>query len=258
MAAPVALITGAGSGIGRASALSLAAAGYRIGALGHAGDELTAVVREIEAKGQTALALPADISDESQMHDAVAKLINRYGRLDAVVANAGINGTWAPVDELTLAEWNKTLSVNLTGTFLTIKMAVPHLKKAGGGSIVVVSSINGTRTFTTPGATAYTATKAAQVAIVQQLALELARHHIRINAVCPGEIDTRIEDNTSRRNEEKTAIPVIWPDGQVPLTEGRPGRSEDVAEIITFLASNKARHMTGSPVWVDGGQGLLR
>lgn len=258
MAAPVALITGAGSGIGRASALSLAAAGYRIGALGHAGDELTAVVREIEAKGQTAVALPADISDESQMHDAVAKLINRYGRLDAVVANAGINGTWAPVDELTLAEWNKTLSVNLTGTFLTIKMAVPHLKKAGGGSIVVVSSINGTRTFTTPGATAYTATKAAQVAIVQQLALELARHHIRINAVCPGEIDTRIEDNTSRRNEEKTAIPVIWPDGQVPLTEGRPGRSEDVAEIITFLASNKARHMTGSPVWVDGGQGLLR
>lgn len=258
MAAPVALITGAGSGIGRASALSLAAAGYRIGALGHAGDELTAVVREIEAKGQTALALPADISDESQMHDAVAKLINRYGRLDAVVANAGINGTWAPVDELTLAEWNKTISVNLTGTFLTIKMAVPHLKKAGGGSIVVVSSINGTRTFTTPGATAYTATKAAQVAIVQQLALELARHHIRINAVCPGEIDTRIEDNTSRRNEEKTAIPVIWPDGQVPLTEGRPGRSEDVAEIITFLASNKARHMTGSPVWVDGGQGLLR
>lgn len=258
MAAPVALITGAGSGIGRASALSLAAAGYRIGALGHAGDELTAVVREIEAKGQTALALPADISDESQMHDAVAKLMNRYGRLDAVVANAGINGTWAPVDELTLAEWNKTLSVNLTGTFLTIKMAVPHLKKAGGGSIVVVSSINGTRTFTTPGATAYTATKAAQVAIVQQLALELARHHIRINAVCPGEIDTRIEDNTSRRNEEKTAIPVIWPDGQVPLTEGRPGRSEDVAEIITFLASNKARHMTGSPVWVDGGQGLLR
>lgn len=258
MAAPVALITGAGSGIGRASALSLAAAGYRIGALGHAGDELTAVVREIEAKGQTALALPADISDESQMHDAVAKLMNCYGRLDAVVANAGINGTWAPVDELTLAEWNKTLSVNLTGTFLTIKMAVPHLKKAGGGSIVVVSSINGTRTFTTPGATAYTATKAAQVAIVQQLALELARHHIRINAVCPGEIDTRIEDNTSRRNEEKTAIPVIWPDGQVPLTEGRPGRSEDVAEIITFLASNKARHMTGSPVWVDGGQGLLR
>lgn len=258
MAAPVALITGAGSGIGRASALSLAAAGYRIGALGHAGDELTAVVREIEAEGQTAVALPADISDESQMHDAVAKLMNRYGRLDAVVANAGINGTWAPVDELTLAEWNKTLSVNLTGTFLTIKMAVPHLKKAGGGSIVVVSSINGTRTFTTPGATAYTATKAAQVAIVQQLALELARHHIRINAVCPGEIDTRIEDNTSRRNEEKTAIPVIWPDGQVPLTEGRPGRSEDVAEIITFLASNKARHMTGSPVWVDGGQGLLR
>lgn len=254
----VALVTGAGSGIGRASAFSLAAAGYHIGALGHASDELTDMVQALEAVGHTAIALPADIADESQIHSAISKLMERYGRLDVVVANAGINGAWAPIDDLTLEEWNKTISVNLTGTFLTIKATVPHLKKAGGGSIVVVSSINGTRTFTTPGATAYTATKAAQVAMVQQLALELARHHIRINAVCPGAIDTRIEDNTSRRHEEETIIPVIWPDGQVPLTEGKPGRSEDVADVITFLASQKARHITGSPVWVDGGQGLLR
>jgi NAD(P)-dependent dehydrogenase (short-subunit alcohol dehydrogenase family) len=125
-------------------------------------------------------------------------------------------------------------------------------------SIIVVSSINGTRTFTTPGATAYTATKAGQVAMVQQLALELARHHIRINAVCPGEIETNIDENTDLRKEDQTAIPVIWPEGQVPLTGGRPGKSSDVADVIAFLAYDKARHITGSPIWVDGGQGLLR
>lgn len=192
------------------------------------------------------------------MRAAVATLIERYGRLDVVVANAGINGVWAPIDDLTLGEWNKTILVNLTGTFLTINATVPPLKASGGGSIIVVSSINGTRTFTTPGATAYTATKAGQVAMVQQLALELARHHIRINAVCPGEIDTNIEANTSLRLEQETAIPVIWPEGQVPITGGRPGRSEDVADVIVFLASDKARHITGSPIWIDGGQGLLR
>jgi len=192
------------------------------------------------------------------MEEAVSELARRYGRLDVVVANAGINGAWAPIDDLTLEEWNRTISTNLTGTFLTIRATVPLLKAAGGGSIIVVSSINGTRTFTTPGATAYTATKAGQVAMVQQLALELARHHIRINAVCPGEIETNIDSNTALRQEDQTVIPVIWPDGQVPITGGRPGKSSDVADVIAFLASDKARHITGSPIWVDGGQGLLR
>lgn len=258
MANRVALVTGAGSGIGRACAVSLAANGYAVGVLGHSGDELQEVVLKIEANGHEGISLDADISDEDQMRTAVATLVEQYGRLDVVVANAGINGVWAPIDDLSLEEWNKTIAVNLTGTFLTIATAVPLLKASGGGSIIVVSSINGTRTFTTPGATAYTATKAGQVAMVQQLALELARHHIRINAVCPGEIDTNIESNTLLRHEHETAIPVVWPEGQVPITGGRPGRSEDVADVITFLASDQARHITGSPIWVDGGQGLLR
>jgi NAD(P)-dependent dehydrogenase (short-subunit alcohol dehydrogenase family) len=107
-------------------------------------------------------------------------------------------------------------------------------------------------------AMAYTATKAGQVAMFQQLALELARHHIRINAVCPGEIETNFDANTSLRKDDETAIPVVWPEGQVPITEGRPGRSEDVGEVIAFLASDRSRHVTGSPIWVDGGQGVLR
>jgi NAD(P)-dependent dehydrogenase (short-subunit alcohol dehydrogenase family) len=254
----VALVTGAGSGIGRAAAMALAHDGFRIGVLGHNGGETEETVRQIGEAGGDAFALLADVSDEGQMRTATKTLVERYGRLDVVVANAGINGVWAPIDDLTLEEWNKTISVNLTGTFLTINTAVPYMKQSGGGSIIVVSSINGTRTFTTPGATAYAATKAGQVAMVQQLALELARHRIRINAVCPGEIDTNIGVNTDLRRQEETAIPVIWPEGQVPITRGNPGRSEDVADVILFLASEKSRHVTGSPVWVDGGQGLLR
>lgn len=254
----VALVTGAGSGIGKATAVLLASKGYSVGVLGHTAEELSVTCSEISARGGRSVSLLADIVDEPAMRNAVEQLVSKFGRLDAVVANAGINGVWAPIDDLTLDEWNRTISINLTGTFLTVNTTVPHLKASGGGSIVVVSSINGTRTFTTPGATAYTATKAGQVAMVQQLALELARHHIRINAVCPGEIETNIEANTDLRNEDQTAIPVVWPEGQVPITGGKPGHSRDVAAVIGFLLSDEARHMTGSPVWVDGGQGLLR
>jgi NAD(P)-dependent dehydrogenase (short-subunit alcohol dehydrogenase family) len=258
MKTAVALVTGAGSGIGKAAALALAKEGFKVGALGHTQEEISSTVNAILAAGGDAVAVLADISDEHQMEAAVRQLTEQFSRLDVVVANAGINGVWAPIDDLKLSEWNDTIAVNLTGTFLTIRATVPELKRSGGGSIIVISSINGTRTFTTPGATAYSAAKAGQVAMVQQLALELARHHIRINAVCPGEIETNIDANTSVRNEEETAIPVVWPEGQVPITGGRPGRSEDVADVIVFLASDKCRHITGSPVWVDGGQGLLR
>lgn len=258
MKTAVALVTGAGSGIGKAAAMALAKEGFKVGALGHTQEEISSTVNAILAAGGDAVAVLADISDEHQMEAAVRQLTEQFSRLDVVVANAGINGVWAPIDDLKLSEWNDTIAVNLTGTFLTIRATVPELKRSGGGSIIVVSSINGTRTFTTPGATAYSAAKAGQVAMVQQLALELARHHIRINAVCPGEIETNIDANTSVRNEEETAIPVVWPEGQVPITGGRPGRSEDVADVIVFLASDKCRHITGSPVWVDGGQGLLR
>lgn len=254
----VALVTGAGSGIGKATAFALAQAGYLVGVLGDDLEDVSPVADELERHGTKAVALRADIAVESEMRKAVHDLVSVFGRLDVVVANAGINGVWAPIDDLRPDEWDRTIAVNLRGTYLTVHTTVPHLKAAGGGSIVVVSSINGTRTFTTPGATAYTATKAGQVAMVQQLALELAKHHIRINAVCPGEIETNISSNTSLRGKEQTAIPVIWPEGQVPITGGAPGRSEDVASAIVFLCSENARHITGSPLWIDGGQGLLR
>lgn len=254
----VALVTGAGSGIGKAVAERLAAFQISVGALGRTAPEIERTVTTIRSRGGYALALEADVADEGQMRAAIDKLIATYGRLDIVVANAGINGVWAPIDDLKPHEWDETVAVNLRGTYLTLHLCVPHLKAAGSGAIVIVSSINGTRTFTSPGATAYTATKAAQVAMAQQLALELGKHRIRVNAVCPGAIRTGISDNTSLRGEEESAVPVEWPEGEIPLTGGEPGEPDQVAAVIQFLVSNDAQHVTGSPIWVDGGQGLLR
>ncbi|MFN4210577.1 MAG: SDR family oxidoreductase [Devosia sp.] len=256
-AGKVALVTGAGSGIGKATALRLAAGGASIVAISRTLKEVEQTRDEIIAAGGKALALDADVADEAEMRHVIERTMADYGRLDIVVANAGINGMWAPIDELTPDEWDTTMQVNLRGTYMTLHLSVPHLRKAGG-AIIIVSSINGNRTFTTAGATAYSATKAAQVAMAQQLALELGKHGIRVNAVCPGAIDTEISDNTKKRNVESVRVPVQWPEGDIPITGGKPGSSADVADVIAFLASDAARHVTGVPIYIDGGQSLLR
>lgn len=256
-AGKVAFVTGAGSGIGKATALRLAKGGAKVVVLSRTTEEIEATAGEIRSGGGEALAITADISEEESTRDAVRQAVEAYGRLDIVVANAGINGMWAPIDDLTPDEWDQTITVNLRGTYLTLHFAVPHLKRQGG-AIIIVSSINGNRTFTTGGASAYSATKAAQVAMAQQLALELGRDAIRVNAVCPGAIDTEIDDNTDKRNVESVTIPVEFREGDIPITGGKPGSSAAVADVIAFLASDAARHVTGVPVYIDGGQSLLR
>lgn len=252
-----ALVTGAGSGIGRASALCFAREGARIGVLSDTEAEIREAAAEIERAGGKAIPLVADVADADQVRRAVEETARAFGRIDIVFANAGINGVWAPVDELKPNEFDRTIAVNLRGTFLTIHYAVPHLKRAGGGSILITSSINGTRTFSSAGATAYTCTKAAQVAMTQQLALELARHRIRVNVICPGKIETDIPDNTFPRHTEAAEVPAEYPKGSIPLTDGKSGTSEEVADLALFLVSDRARHITGTPVWIDGGQSLL-
>jgi NAD(P)-dependent dehydrogenase (short-subunit alcohol dehydrogenase family) len=253
----VALVTGAGSGIGRAAAVLMARQGAKVGVLSHTRSEIESAADEIRKGGGEAMPLVADVSDAEQMQAAVRLLVEAYGRLDIVFANAGINGVWAPIDELQPDEWDKTIAVNLRGTYLTIHHAVPHLKRAGGGSIVITASINGTRKFASPGATAYSATKAAQVAMSGMLALELAKHKIRVNVVCPGKIETEIEGNTEHRNAEEAEVKVEYPEGNIPLTGGEPGSSFDVAELVLFLASDRAKHISGTPVWIDGAQSLM-
>jgi NAD(P)-dependent dehydrogenase (short-subunit alcohol dehydrogenase family) len=253
----VALVTGAGSGIGEAAARIMAQAGAKIAALGRTESELEKVVDKIKADGGEAIAVMADVSKPDEMEAAIKKAGEQWGRLDVVVANAGINGVWAPLEELTPDEWDSTLEINLKGTFLTVKYALPYLKKQGG-AIVVVSSVNGTRMFSNTGATAYSCSKAAQIAFTKMVALELAPHRIRVNAICPGAIETDIDENTDKRNQEKVKIPVEFPKGAIPLTGGEPGTSEQCGQLILFLASDASSHISGTEMWIDGAQSLLQ
>lgn len=250
----VALVTGGGSGIGKATAILLARQGAKVAVLNRSPPDET--IQAIEKDGHTALALEADVTDHHKVQRQIQRMIDQWGRLDIVFANAGINGTWAPIEELSPDEWRKTFDVNVQGTFHVLKYAVPHLKKQGG-SIIINSSVNGTRMFSNTGATAYSGTKAALVAMTKMLALELADRKVRVNAVCPGWIETEIEDNTDRRNLEKVKEPVEFPEGRVPLTDGKPGSPEQVAQVVAFLASSASDHVSGSVIFVDGAQSLL-
>ena len=256
LAGKVALITGAGSGIGKAAALLLAKEGAKVAALGRTEDELKETVTQIRDAGGEAIPLSADISQPNEMQQAVQQLVNQWGRLDIVFANAGINGVWAPLEELEPEEWDKTINVNLKGTFLTLKYAVPYLKQQGG-SVIITSSVNGTRIFSNTGATAYSCTKAAQVAFTKMVALELAEQRIRVNVICPGAIETNIDQSTEQRDLEKVREPVEYPEGRIPLTDGKSGSSEQVAQLVLFLASDASSHITGTEIWIDGGESLL-
>jgi NAD(P)-dependent dehydrogenase (short-subunit alcohol dehydrogenase family) len=184
-------------------------------------------------------------------------VVLQWGRLDIVFANAGINGVWAPLDEIEPEEWDRTLAINLRGTFLTIKYAVPYLQREGG-SIIITSSVNGTRMFSNSGATAYACSKAAQVALAKMAALELAKYRIRVNVICPGAISTEIQESTQERHIYKARAPVQFPTGDIPLTRGTPGSADDIAEAVAFLASDAARHISGTEMYVDGAQSLLQ
>lgn len=253
----IALVTGAGSGIGNATAVKLAADGARVIVHAHREDEMKATVSDIARDGGDAFGVTADLRDDDAVREAIQCGVEHYGTLDIVVANAGINGVWAPIDELQPAEWDNTIGTNLRGTYLTLHYCVPHLKRAGGGSIVIVSSINGTRTFSLGGASAYSTTKAGLLALGKMLALELAKHRIRVNVVCPGRVETEIGENTGFRHREEASELADYPGGDIPLTHGRAGKRTDIAELIAFLSSDRAKWITGTPVWIDGGQSLL-
>ncbi|SMB80474.1 SDR family oxidoreductase [Deinococcus hopiensis] len=253
----VAFITGGASGIGAGTARRFAQEGAQVVLADVQAEEGERVRTDIEEQGGQALYVNCDVSDAESVRQAIQAAVERFGRLDVVFANAGINGVWTPIDELEPEEWDKTLNINLRGTYLTVHYAVPHLKKAGGGSIIITSSVNGNRTFSSPGASAYSTSKAGQVAFMKMIALELGRDNIRCNAVCPGAIHTNIEQRTEHRDTEKLGIEVELPEGSPALNEGQ-GEPVDVADTCLFLASDLSRHVSGVDIYVDGGASLLR
>jgi NAD(P)-dependent dehydrogenase (short-subunit alcohol dehydrogenase family) len=253
----VAFVTGAASGIGRSAAVRFAKEGAKVAIADTDEGDGTRVCKEIERAGGEAIFARCDVSDSEQVKRAIDRTVKELGRLDVVFANAGINGVWAPLDELRPEEWDRTLAVNLKGTYLTLHHAIPHLKRLGGGSIIITSSVNGTRTFSNAGASAYSTSKAGQVALMKMAALELGRHDIRVNAICPGAIHTNIEESTKKRHTDTIGIKVVLPEGS-PAIDGGQGEPEEVADTCLFLASDLSRHVSGVEIFVDGGASLLR
>lgn len=256
IAGQVAFVTGGSSGIGKGAALRLARAGAKVAVVGRTPKEVRETCDEIKAFEGDALAVIADVSKTASMTQAYERVRQAWGRLDIVFANAGINGVWTGLGQLKPEEWDETIAVNLRGTFLTVKLALPLLQRRGG-SIIITASVNGTRMFSNTGASAYATSKAAQVAFARMCALELAANRIRVNTICPGAIKTEIADNTRRRGLRGLRLPVEFPKGKIPLTDGEPGTADEVAELVLFLASPHSRHITGTEIFIDGAESLL-
>ena len=256
LAEKVAVITGGGSGIGRAAAMLMAQEGAKVAIIDRTLETAQETVRQLINEGGSGLAIVADVADYQQMQQAFETIFDKYQRIDIVFANAGINGVWSPIEEIEPDEWDRTINTNLTGTFLTVKYAVPYLKKQGG-SIVITSSINGTRSFRKVGATAYACTKAAQVTFAKMLALELAASQIRVNVICPGGVLTAIDQSTVKRHLDRISVAPDSIQDMIPLTDNTAGSSEEVAQLVLFLVSDTSSFITGTEVWIDGGGSLI-
>ena len=257
LANKVALITGGGSGIGAATARTFAGEGAAVGVLDMRPDPAEAVAKSIRDAGGRALALEANVGDEGALAAAIQRTVQEFGALHVVFANAGINGMQCPIEEMTLDEWNATITTNLTGTFLTVKHAIPHLRAAGGGSIVITASVNGTHLFSAPGYSAYSTSKGGQAIFGRMAAGELARWDIRVNTVCPGAIRTNIGERTYQRDLDKVRWDMKMPDRFPPLY-GRSADPSEVADVVLFLASDESKYVTGAQIVVDAGFTILR
>lgn len=243
-----ALVTGATSGIGRATALRFAAEGARLALVGRDAEELEGVAAEVGARGGVeALAVRADVTSEEDARRAVERTVETFGALDVLVNAAGIlaSGT---VETTTLGAWDEMLNVNLRAVFHLMQLAAPHLERRPG-NVVNVSSVTGLRAF--PGVLAYCVSKAGVDQLTRCAALELAAKGVRVNAVNPGVVVTEVH-RRSGMSEERYAAFLEHSTETHPL--GRVGTAEEVAELILFLASDRAAWITGATYSIDGGR----
>ncbi|MCS5638061.1 MAG: glucose 1-dehydrogenase [Myxococcota bacterium] len=241
----VALVTGAGSGIGRRSAELLAREGARVLVCDLDEPAGNAAAAAINDAGGEAEFCRVDVAEEAEVEAMVAHCLRRFGRLDCAVNNAGIAGPGGNLDGVGLADWNRVLAVNLTGVFLCMKSQIPVMREQGGGSIVNMSS--GAGLIATPGLAPYSASKHGVLGITRAAALENARLGVRINAVCPGSIDTPML-RAAMEADPKTDKMIR---GSMPI--GRLGEAEEIAEAVVWLCSDRASLVTGHSMGVDGG-----
>ena len=245
LAGKVALVTGGSLGIGTAIVRDLAESGADVAFTyrSHAGEAQT-LAREVEALGRRALPLEADVSSFDRAPQAVAEVLESLGRLDILVNNAGMN--WDGVIwKMTEEQWDRVISVDLKGTFNYIRSVAGHFKEQNGGKIVNITSINGLRGKF--GQSNYTAAKGGVIALTKTVARELGKYGVNVNAVAPGLIETAMVQQAPQQVRDLALAEILL---------GRLGKPEEVAWVVSFLCSERARHITGEVISVDGGQYL--
>lgn len=242
----VAIITGAASGMGRATAVRFAGEGAKIviADLNKEGGESAA--RDCRENGSDAVFQKTDVSAEADIKAAVDRAVKEFGRLDIIYNNAGLGGAVGPIEQIEIENWNRTMGILLTGVFLGIKHAVPEMRKAGGGSIISTASIAGIQGYA--GIHAYSAAKAGVINLTRSAATELAKDKIRVNCICPGGINTPLIYGNIPGGENTSAQ---FLSKMQPMQ--REGRPDDIANMALFLASDESEWITGAAMVVDGG-----